>query len=180
MARMPAPRGHNAATMESSAYVQATRRAQPRHLETQAQRAVFARIAALCTTDPAGFVDLYYTHHSPNEQPSTMRRIHNAALGCRAGHPDLVNYAPRVFRGVRWTGIAIELKIEPNTPTADQDNYLQHLHRCDWFVEVVSAPDADTLADLTWCLLCDYLGIAPERYAPYLSTMRRSRKGTRR
>lgn len=177
MPRMPAPRG-NAATMDASAYVQATRRAQPRQHEEQAQRAVFARIAAVCATDPAGYVDLYYTHHSPNEQPSAVRRMRDAALGCRAGHPDLVNYAPRVFRGVRWAGCALELKIEPNTLSHEQDNYLQHLHRCGWFVEVVSAPDADTLADLAWCLLCDYLGIAMAMYAPHMSTMRR--KGRKR
>ena len=46
----------------------ATRRRVPRQREEQAQRAVFARIAAVCASNPAGYVDLYYTHHSPNER----------------------------------------------------------------------------------------------------------------
>ena len=85
--------------------------AQARRLEEQAQVEVVRRINVLVKRDPARFVDLWYTHHSANEVAGgrriTMRDgstvpagvLRNASMGTRAGHPDLVNYAPRTFRG---------------------------------------------------------------------------------
>ena len=160
--------------------------AQARRLEEQAQVEVVRRINVLVKRDPARFVDLWYTHHSANEVAGgrriTMRDgstvpagvLRNASMGTRAGHPDLVNYAPRTFRGRHWAGLALELKIEPNTLTVDQENYLMHLHRCGWLVEALSADDPAVPADQAWLLLVDYLGIAPEDYAPLM--LRRGRR----
>lgn len=165
-----------APVMDAADYVRGVRKASPVPHEERAQADVMRRIAALVATNPPAYADLWYTHHSPNEQASEQRRKRNGALGVRAGHPDLINYSPRTFQGRAWVGAALELKISPNTPSVEQENYLMHLHRCGWFVEVVSAADSATLADQVWALLCEYLGIPAGAWLPLMSSMQRGRR----
>lgn len=166
------------AVMDAADYVRGARKASPVPHEERAQADVMRRISALVATAPADYADLWYTHHSPNEQASETRRKRNGALGVRAGHPDLINYSPRTFAAPgmvarAYVGCALELKISPNTPSAEQENYLMHLHRCGWFVEVVSAPDSQSLADATWQLLCEYLGLPARAWLPLMSSMQK-------
>ncbi len=164
-----------APVMDAADYVRGVRKASPVPHEERAQADVMRRIAALVATNPPAYADLWYTHHSPNEQASETRRKRNGALGVRAGHPDLVNYSPRTYAGRAWVAIGLELKISPNTPSSEQENYLMHLHRCGWFVEVVSAPDSQSLADATWQLLCEYLGLPASAWLPLMSSMQGKR-----
>lgn len=166
------------AVMDAADYVRGARKASPVPHEERAQADVMQRISALVATAPADYADLWYTHHSPNEQANEQRRKRNGALGVRAGHPDLINYSPRTYQGRAWVGAALELKISPNTPSTEQENYLMHLHRCGWFVEVVSAPDSQSLADATWQLLCEYLDIPARAWLPLMSSLQ-GRRGRR-
>lgn len=175
MNRFPKPRNADA-VMDAADYVRGARKASPVPHEERAQADVMQRISALVATAPADYADLWYTHHSPNEQANEQRRKRNGALGVRAGHPDLINYSPRTYQGRAWVGAALELKISPNTPSTEQENYLMHLHRCGWFVEVVSAADSATLADQVWALLCEYLGIPAGAWLPLMSSMQRGRR----
>ena len=171
MNRFPKPRNADA-VMDAADYV-AQARPKRAHHEEDAHADVMRRCASLYQSSPREFIDLDFVFHSPNggkRDKITAARM--KALGAKAGVPDLLSPARRG----NWVGLACELKIEPNTPTPDQEAWLDYFHRNGWLVEVASAADSATLADQVWALLCEYLGIPARAWLPLMSSMQRGRR----
>lgn len=72
-------------------------------------------------------------HHSPNggrRNPREAARLKKQ--GVRKGFPDLALYHGVWMGGYNCPGLAVELKIKPNKPTAGQLWWLRHLAHLDW------------------------------------------------
>ena len=70
-------------------------------------------------------------HHSPNGGRRNAREAARfKAAGVRPGFPDLALY----LKVARWTGLAVELKIKPNTVKkgSDQEWWLEWLESQGW------------------------------------------------
>ena len=92
--------------------------------------------------------------HSPNEgkrHPATGRRL--KAHGMKAGFPDVAIYTPFRQHVDDWqdmNGLAIELKVGKNKPTASQLEWMDKLRRCGWRVEICRTLD-ECMAILKEC-----------------------------
>lgn len=87
--------------------------------------------------------------HVPNEgkrHPASGKRLKDQ--GMKAGFPDVAIYDEPYddlgngFRHIRSNGLAIELKVGRNKPTASQLEWHDKLRRCGWRIEVCYTLDA--------------------------------------
>lgn len=80
--------------------------------------------------------------HVPNEGKVSRRAATlRAAAGVESGVPDLLIFTPPpLFPSC--VGAAIELKIKPHRPTAEQLQWLRDLYSVRWAVDLVSGVDA--------------------------------------
>jgi hypothetical protein len=124
----------------------------PNYKETREHFALVSYIKKACEARAINVL----LHHSPNESPTSRRRILNAGLATSPGYPDIVCHRPFVLsiagEDVRFSGLALELKRveQRDIPPRDrlqrlkakqakhilrQADWLASLRECGWVAE---------------------------------------------
>lgn len=116
--------------------------------EAAESAALFAWVDLLAGRYPA----LRGVIHVPNEGKRAPFKAR--VMGIKSGVPDVVCFAP----GRRGVGLALELKVHPNKPTAAQLEWLDRLRGYGWGIDVVTmrGPGDWTHAAV---IVADHLGI---------------------
>lgn len=132
-------------------------RAKSRDLEHQAQVKVFEWVH----TNETQYPELKRFFAVPNFSGRQGRRTARQgarlkAEGRRVGVPDM----EWPLRRGGYLGLVIELKIEPNKPTEEQEGWLEHFRSEGWRVAVCTGRDVDTAAAATITVICEYFGMA--------------------
>lgn len=110
--------------------------------------------AEIAARADARLLNLY---HVPNEgKRSKAEAGRLLRMGLKAGVPDLILDTPAgVYHGLR-----LELKVEPNTPTKAQEEWLQRMHKAGYFVAVAYSAAAAIE------LINKYLALKPDGEIP--------------
>lgn len=86
--------------------------------------------------------DIIYTHPNNEGKRTAYERFKLKILGVKAGVPDLLIFNPNNS----YNGLAIELKIKYNKPTASQVKWLEDLKLCGWYCTI--GKDFDSVKEL--------------------------------
>lgn len=104
--------------------------------------------------------------HTPNGGNRSARTgALMKAMGAKPGVPDVLIYNPfglivlagdTMDMSERWNGLAIELKVGKNKPSASQDEWAVKLRGCGWRVETLRSVD-EVLTVLRECYPARFL-----------------------
>lgn len=129
------------------------KRARPRHIEAEHQRALF-RWASLAQ---ARIPELRWLFHVPNGEKRDRRTAELLkAAGVKAGVPDIVLPVPSEFHGLPRVGLVVELKAPGgDKPSPTQQEWLMFLSRVGWAATTCYGWQSARLT------ICEYLGVRP-------------------